>query len=124
MADVAELPAHDRRVIETGRFTEEERSLLRQHLPAYRRLVENTSLATNERRVRFLHVILRDAEPCTIHEIAFKKFLSECERLRQDGPQRKERIATKGAPGSAVRRPNEDRGRPARKSGPETRDTV
>jgi uncharacterized protein YifE (UPF0438 family) len=86
MADLVELAAHDRHVIETGRFTEEERSLLRRHLPAYRRLVENTSLATNERRVRFLQVVLRDAEPRTPHEIAFKKFLSECERLRRDQP--------------------------------------
>ena len=43
MAESFELPAHDRRVIETGRFTEEERSLLRRHLPAYRRLVEDAS---------------------------------------------------------------------------------
>ena len=87
MADFVELPAHDRRVIETGRFTEEERSLLRQHLPAYRRLVENTSLATNERRVRFLRVVLHDAEPRTLHEIAFKRFLSEAERLRDEPRQ-------------------------------------
>jgi uncharacterized protein YifE (UPF0438 family) len=84
MAESFELPAHDRRVIETGRFTEEERSLLRRHLPAYRRLVEDASLATNERRVRFLGVILRDAEPRTPHEIAFKKFLGEYERLKRD----------------------------------------
>jgi uncharacterized protein YifE (UPF0438 family) len=84
MAELIELPAHDRHVIETGHFTEEERSLLRRHLLAYRRLVENTSLATNERRVRFLRVILRDAKPRTLHEIAFKKFLSECDRLRRD----------------------------------------
>jgi hypothetical protein len=86
MADVAELPACDRHVIETGRFTEEERSLLRRHLPAYRWLVENTSLATNERRIRFLRVILRDAEPRTTHEIAFKKFLGECARLSDRAP--------------------------------------
>ena len=131
MADVAELPAHDRHVIETGRFTEEERSLLRRHLPAYRRLVENTSLATNERRIRFLRVILRDAEPRTPREIAFKKFLSECERLRQGGPRREEGSQARrvpppaaGAPRPATRRASNGKGRPARKSGPETRDTV
>ena len=131
MTDLVELPAHDRRVIETGRFTEEERSLLRRHLPAYRRLVENTSLATNERRIRFLRVILRDAEPRTPHEIAFKKFLSECERLQQGGPRREERGAAKAAPSStagaprpATRRASNGKGRPAREAGPETRDTV
>jgi hypothetical protein len=95
-------------VVETGPFTEEERSALLRHLPAYRRLVEDTSLATNERRVRFLRVVLRDAEPRTIHEIAFAKFLRECARLSDRAPASRGDVL-----GSAPRRTNDGRARPA-----------